>query len=334
VGPHRDLLGDLSKAIKRKVSPHTNEKLHWGAYHSLFEWFNPLFLSDKANDFKTSAFRDTKTIPELYDLVRKYEPELIWSDGDWIAQGDVADKYWKAPEFLAWYATNSTVADTAVWNDRWGGTSLKHGAYYSGKDRFQPGKLLPHKWENALTVDRSTWGYDRSAPYEDYLPTEYFIHSLAQAIAFGGNMLLNVGPGADGTIDPIFHDRLRGIGLWLKVNGDAIYGTKPWKVMQNETAAAVYYTSKGSTVYAIATKWPRGNLLQLQSPQTTSGTNVRMLGVEGYLKWSSPAGGDSGVTVDVPGLTPDKIPCQHAWVFALASLANAGSVKRTTASVS
>jgi len=64
-----------------------------------------------------------QTVPELYDLVTKYEPEIIWSDGDNAADST----YWKAEEFLAWYATNSTVNQTAVWNDRWGKDALVRG---------------------------------------------------------------------------------------------------------------------------------------------------------------------------------------------------------------
>lgn len=74
-GPHRDLVGDLSVAIKA-------QGIHWGVYHSLFEWFNPLYLQDKANGFNTSTFVTAKTMPELYDLVNSYAPELIWSDGE------------------------------------------------------------------------------------------------------------------------------------------------------------------------------------------------------------------------------------------------------------
>jgi len=356
VGPHRDLLGDLSKSVKRTKSPHTDKYLHWGAYHSLFEWYNPLYLTDKSNDLRTTTFRDSKTMPELYDLVRKYEPELIWSDGDWAGSG--SDQYWNSPQFLAWYATNSTVADTAVWNDRWGDTSLKHGAYYSGRDRYQPGKLLNHKWENALTIDFTSWGYNRAAPYENYASVQYLVHELAETVAFGGNMLLNVGPRSDGTIDPIFHDRLLGIGSWLMVNGDAIYGTKPWKTCQNETLANVYYTTSqssssytrprlrsnlgsdsnsgtksdsGLVVYAIATSWPKDNVLRLQTPMTTPNTIVRMLGLpeqDAILDWSTTESDKRGIVITVPALTPDAVPCLHAWVFAMTGLAGDGDVDK------
>lgn len=77
VGPKRDVYGELVAALRALPSP---PKV--GAYHSLFEWYNPLFLADQAANFTTRVFPDTKTLPELYDLVNTYKPELIWSDGD------------------------------------------------------------------------------------------------------------------------------------------------------------------------------------------------------------------------------------------------------------
>lgn len=80
-------------------------------------------------------------LPQVKDLVTKHQPELIWADGDWEANST----FWKSPEFLAWLYNESPVKDTVIVNDRWGSDcSLKHGGYYSGGDRFTPGKLLAH----------------------------------------------------------------------------------------------------------------------------------------------------------------------------------------------
>jgi alpha-L-fucosidase len=90
-GPHRDLVGELGAAVRAAG-------LTFGVYHSLFEWFNPLFLLDQANDFATNYFVAGKTMPELFDLVNRYQPDVIWSDGDWMAY----DSYWNSTGFLAW----------------------------------------------------------------------------------------------------------------------------------------------------------------------------------------------------------------------------------------
>jgi alpha-L-fucosidase len=121
VGPHRDIIGELAAATKAAG-------LTFGVYHSLFEWFNPLYLQDKAGGFKAnlsdSAFLQ-KTFGELKELTNRYQPELFWSDGDWEAP----DSYWNAPEnFLAWLVNESPVKDTVVFNDRWGqGDTCHHG---------------------------------------------------------------------------------------------------------------------------------------------------------------------------------------------------------------
>jgi alpha-L-fucosidase len=386
IGPRRDLVGDLAKEVKAQTSPQTQLPLKFGVYHSLLEWFNPLYLLDHANNYSTHYFVDAKAMPELYDLVLKYEPELIWSDGDWDSHSD----YWHAKEFLAWYATHSTVADTAVWNDRWGKDALcQHGSFLTCQDKYQPGKYVERKWENAMTIDVSSWGWNRNATYSKYLTTKSLIHTLIETIAFHGNLLLNVGPAADGTISPIFIDRLMGMGEWLQVNGVAVYKSRSWSVCQQEppnaTVVPVFYTTRpeNQTLYAIFTEWPHGNVLTLTCPQavvvvsdgdgaTMMTTRISLLGLadmvaakrileknereddDGRKKlvlglYDDDDGNDDaltdlgnvdfevieggGITVKLPPLTPDIIPCQHAWVLQLSHVMDATAATTATTTV-
>lgn len=85
-----------------------------------------------------------------------------------------------------------------------------------------------------MTVDQSSWGYRRNAPLSSYLNIEDLISSLITTVSCNGNLLLNVGPTSDGMIGPIYEERLRQMGEWLKVNGEAIYASRPW-AYQNDT---------------------------------------------------------------------------------------------------
>lgn len=262
VGPHRDLVGDLTDAVRRAG-------LTMGLYHSLFEWFHPLYLADKASNWTTRSFVEGKTMPELKDIVERYKPDLIWSDGDWEADGVT---YWRSPEFLAWLYNESPVKDTVVTNDRWGkGGSRIHGGYYSGSDRQQPGpSLMGHKWENCMTVDSGSWGYSRHSALSSYLSATDILMELISTVAYGGNLLLNVGPTKDGLILPIFEERLTQVGDFLQLNGEAIYATKPFQV-QNETGVdgGFYTESRDSSVvfFTVVQKtgtWPMpGSTLKL-----------------------------------------------------------------------
>lgn len=96
------------------------------------------------------------------------------------------------------------------------------------------GKLQTHKWENAMTIDHYSWGYRRNAPLSNYLSIEELLKTFITTVSCGGNMLMNVGPTSYGRIVPIMEERLKQMGEWLGVNGEAIYGTRPWS-HQNDT---------------------------------------------------------------------------------------------------
>lgn len=326
IGPRRDVFGELSKAVKKVISPHTSLPLKFGAYHSLYEWFHPAYLRDKGKNFSTTEFVDMKTLPELYDLVNRYEIEIVWSDGDWEAPPE----YWKSTEFLSWLATNSSVKDTVVWNDRWGlGTRCQHGSFFNGDDRYQPNTTMSHYFESCMTLDKSSWGYNRKSSAKNYLTVKELLLTLVKTISKNGNLLLNVGPSADGTINPIMVDRLLEMGEWLSINGEAVYSTRSWGDCTEPEDSSVYYTrSQGTTettLYAFVTKWTTTVTLNCISQAST----IRMLGVssqegrlpqptiveeeesDGYYK------NQDTLTIRLPTMTPDIIPCQHIWVLAI-----------------
>ncbi|GFY67808.1 alpha-L-fucosidase [Trichonephila inaurata madagascariensis] len=295
--------GDLANAIRNKTD------IHFGVYHSMFEWFHPLYILDKKNGYKTQYFVDSKALPELFELVNTYRPEVIWSDGDWEAP----DTYWKSKEFLAWLYNESPVKDVIVVNDRWGvNIPCHHGGYYTCSDRYNPKTLQAHKWENAMTLDKGSWGFRRNVDLSDFLTVEELITTLAETVSCGGNLLINVGPTSDGRIIPIFEGRLREFGSWMKLNGESIYGSSPWKAQNDTITPGVWYTSKDSNIYAIVLDWPKNNVLELGSLQLDAEDEIYMLGVSKPLEFTQAR---KVLSVTFPYLPPNKLPSMYAWVL-------------------
>jgi alpha-L-fucosidase len=330
-GPKRNLVADLTASVR-------SAGLRMGLYHSIFEWYHPLYLADKASNFTTSRYVDEVYYPQAQYINRIYQPDLIWSDGDWEAPST----YWRSQELLAWlYNDGAGTADKLLVNDRWGNenppiASGKHfGGYFSGGDRQQasPG-LLAHKWENAFTLDSRSWGYARNDGLESYLNITAVLYEVVSTVAYGGNALINVGPTADGRIATIFQERLGQLGEWLKVNGEAVYGSRKWRE-QNDTRAhgieqGVYYTAANpdapapsiGAVYAFAMEWPSDNKLVLTQPELAAGKTAvaRLLGSSAPMQITAGTDG-SGVVVTIPPLNVKQLPSLTGpWVFELSGV--------------
>lgn len=206
--PKRDLLGDLTNAVRA-------EGLKMGYYYSLYEWFNPLWKTDK------KTFVDQHMIPQFKDLVTKYKPSIIFSDGEW----DLSDTAWRSEELLAWLFNESPVAKDVVVNDRWG-SNTRHkntGCTYTTSE-YGSGMDANVVWEESQGIGHS-YGYNRNEQLDDYKSSYNLILMLTDIVSRGGNLLLDIGPTADGRIPVIMQQRLIDMGDWLNVNGEAIYGT-------------------------------------------------------------------------------------------------------------
>jgi alpha-L-fucosidase len=320
-GPKRDLLGDLGDAVRRKG-------LRMGIYYSLYEWYNPLWLTDKPKYVHDHMF------PQFKDVVTRYKPSIIFSDGEW----DLPSTEWHSPELLAWLFNDSPVKDEVVIDDRWGSdTRHKHGGYWTTE--YTPGMAdMDHPWEESRGMGFS-YGYNRAERLQDYHTGRELVIMLVDIVSRGGNLLLDIGPTADGTIPVIMQDRLHLMGDWLKVNGDAIYGTRPWKTSRQWSAGEVpqvkynaeyetaydvsklagkpepgkaaidaFFTSKGNDVYAILPRWPERSFLL---KDVTGVKQVTLLGSSAPVKFKA-AG--SGVAIELPDL-PDELLHQPGWVL-------------------
>lgn len=210
--PKRDLLGDLTNAVR-------DAGLKMGYYYSLYEWFNPLWLQDK------KRYVSEHMHPQFKDLVTRYKPSVIFSDGEW----DLSDTAWRSEELLAWLYNESPVAKDVVVNDRWGkNTRGKNtGSTYTTSE-YGSGMNADIIWEESRGIGHS-YGYNRNEQLKDYKTGRELILFLIDIVSRGGNLLLDIGPTADGRIPVIMQQRLIEIGDWLKINGEAIYETTAWK---------------------------------------------------------------------------------------------------------
>lgn len=327
-GPKRDLLGDLAKEVRK-----TDVK--FGCYYSLYEWYNPLWLSDK------KRFVEEHFLPQVKDLVNTYQPDILWSDGDWEINADE----WKSPEFIAWLYNESPVKDKILVNDRWGKDVRRtHGSYLTSE--YGSSGNIKRPWEENRGIGFS-FGYNRNEDLWDYNTAQTLILLLVDVVSHGGNLLLDIGPDGTGKIPPIMQERLLQIGEWLKVNGEAIYGTRQWKnpvqwskgtIMEGSeykkinklrylggdfilkqtvnpdpgmAVKEMFFTQKGNTVYVILPKLPE-KPLKINGMPASSATKVTLIGSGRELKWKK--AGD-GIVVTIPVISSNEVPAQHAYVL-------------------
>ena len=281
--------------------------LRMGFYYSLYEWYNPLYHKD------VNTYIESHMLPQMKELITNYKPDILWPDGEW----DWPSETWRSPEFLAWLFNESPVKEYVAVNDRWGKeTRSKHGGYYTTEyDLIHNDNAndvqIEHPWEECRGIGTS-FGYNRNEYLENYSTSEALVHILINKVARGGNLLLNIGPTADGRIPVIMQQRLKDMGDWLRVNGEAIYGTRKWKnAPPVSPESIVYFTTKNKDLYVICTTFPTQSLYieNINRPDTVS-----ILGYRGTIASSYESG---RLTITPPLISPAEVPCSYAWTFKL-----------------
>jgi alpha-L-fucosidase len=324
VGPKRDLVGDLTKAVRARG-------LRMGLYYSIIEWesnwthrtesgyYIPKRLVEKYG-IPEDKYVDEHLIPQLKELVLAYQPAVLFGDaGEW----DRTAKEWKTLDFLAWLYNNAPNKAEVVVNDRFGKDMPgKHGDYFSSEYQDAEGVGTFHPWEESRGIGGS-YGFNRDEDIDDYNTSEELVHELIDIVTRGGNLLLNVGPTADGRIPVIMQERLVDIGKWLEVNGEAIYGTKPWQkaAMNRRDNDPLYFTQKGNDLYVICTRWPQQEF-QVSGVRGTEKTQVSLLGFDGPVEWKIV---EDGLYISPPAVNPATVPCEYAWVFKITGDAPQGT---------
>ena len=312
LGSGRDLCGEFASAMRK-------EGLKCGFYYSLLEHGNaryPLkvrYVPAWGKDaLPMKEWARTMNIPQLKELAERYRADILWPDGDW----DWPAEDQRSEEFLAWLFNESNVRDTIVVNDRWGHKNRgKHGGHYTteygaGADGIKGHDSdAVHPWEECRGIGKS-FGFNRMETTADYMSREKCIETLVDVASRGGNLLLNVGPTADGRIPAIMEDRLLAIGRWLELNGEAIYGTTRWaKADPSLRKQGIYFTRKGAAIYLIFTHWPQA---EITIPSIGKVRDVSPLGFSAKVAWRQE--GD-GLVLSVPPAVPAEANGSAAWTL-------------------
>lgn len=290
-GTDRDIIGELAVAVRK-------QGIHMGIYFSGgLDWSftkDPILTKqDIDNDIPESEEYGRYALALLEELIHRYRPVDIWNDIAYPKTGNL-------PQFLADYY--NLVPDAAI-DDRFRmarETALQ--ADYTTPEGVWPDKVVGKKWESCHALGTS-FGYNQNEDSEDLLSVGKLVEMFVDIVSKNGNLLLDIGPKADGSIPEIQLSRLRDFGKWLRTNGEAIYGTHPWVKSEGKTRGgeSIRFTRKADALYAILLAKPKNREIGIESLRLKAETRVQMLGANGNLSWT--ANGEN-LTVTLPNQLP------------------------------
>jgi alpha-L-fucosidase len=346
MGPHRDIIGDLAKAVRaeglhfgvsshrvehnfflgvgRSIPSDINDPQYAAFYGPAHAWLRNKKGTPLANDFTyvSRAWADD-WLARSAEIVEKYHPDIMYFDW-WIGQPSIRENL---SRFAAFYYNSALKyrAHGGVINYK--DFALPEHSAVLDLERGQLGEIRPLYWQTDTSVSKKSWGYIKD---DTFKTPEFIVHQLIDIVSKNGNLLMNIGPGPDGTIPEQVQQVLRDVGSWLEVNGEAIYGTRPWKVYgegPTKTAAGSFhdtdtqaytpedfrFTLKVNALYAIELGWPASGEAVIRSLGTTglgsqTIASVSLLGSDAKLRFEQQP---DGLRITLPAKTTGKIGRAH-----------------------
>jgi len=288
MGPKRDVIGDLAKAVRaeglhfglsshraehnfffdggRKMRSDVNDPKYASLYGPAHAWLQGEHGNNLVNDWTyVSPAWTADWLARATELVEKYKPEIVYYDW-WIGQPNFRSR---VTEFDAFYYNFATAHGyTGVVNFKDYSMDWKSGV--RDFERGQLASIEPDHWQTDTSISKLSWGYIDNDQYQG---PQFLLNQLIDIVSKNGNLLLNIGPKPDGTIPEQIQTTLKEMGVWLKANGESIYATTPWKVYGEGPTKVVEgafhdqdtkpytnedfrFTAKGNTVYAIGMACP------------------------------------------------------------------------------
>lgn len=335
MGPRRDLVGDLGKAVRKqglRFAPSYHRERHPGFFAREPYVVNSQPRPDIAEEIRLHPeaallygpeFSYSKAFVDDYvarwrELQDKYQPDMMWlddfpiytRDGNQVRQGKARPEIQYFDDqvrgMITDYMNNAAERDQDVYcNNKGGDPNWPDGVGCLEKDNLRL-KTIGPKWQSCTTFGTS-FGFLEG---DHYKPVEGIIHELVTVVSRNGNFLVNIGPRADGTIPEEQLDRLQAMGRWLKLNGEAIYGTRYWK-QPDQPSEHLAFTVKDNDLYAIKLRKPEGSFVieGCSGWQANQVKSVQLLGSPALVAWAMTP---DGLRINPPD---DLGESEHAWVF-------------------
>ncbi len=342
MGPKRDVVGDWQKAAKK-------QGLYFGVSEHLgasFTWFQDSHKSDKTGpkagvpyDGADPRWQDLYHFPaepgdtawystnpkwqqqwfdRIKELVDMYKPDLLYTDGG-VPFGNEVGRSMIAHFYNA-DAARHEGKPQVVYTCK----QESKGMWIDDLERGVMPGIRPTPWQTDTSI--GDWYYNKNWKYRG---TDWVIHMLVDIVSKNGNLLINVVQRPDGSLDPEAEQILAQMADWIAINGEAIYGTRPWLIhgegpVRTEggqfkedfaySAKDVRFTTKGDgTLYAFVMGWPAEGQVTIRSLAKRPGVtgeirDVKLLGHEGVIKWTHD---NNGLTIQLPAAKP----CDYAVAF-------------------
>ena len=340
MGPHRDIIAELAGAVRAQglhfgVSSHrvehnfflgvartipsdVNDPQYAALYGPAHPWLAAPWGTPVSNDFTyvSTAWADD-WLARGAELVEKYHPDMVYFDW-WIGQPSIRPNLTR---FAAFYYNRSLEYGDHVGVINYKDYAMQEHAAVLDLERGQLGEIRPLTWQTDTSISNKSWGYIKDDTFKS---PEFVVHQLIDIVSKNGNLLLNIGPKSDGTIPDEVQKVLLDVGAWLKVNGEAIYGTRPWRVYGegptkvaagsfHDTDTAHYkpedfrFTTKGEALYVIGLGWPANEQAVIHALAQATGSehvqSVALLGSDAKVQFEQSR---DGLHVRLPAQAPTK----------------------------
>lgn len=261
-------------------------------------------------------FIDDYIVPQAKDFIDKYDPDILWFDGEWQRPAE----YYKTLDIVAYFYNHAEGRKEVAANDRWGQGSREHGGDFYTSETDEVVEKISETWEENRSMSES-YGYNKRDSLENYLSPDELVEMLVRIVAKGGNLNLIVNPDGNGGVSKLQLDLLEELGNWLEVNGEAIYGSRPYEALCDNTqlGQTVWYTSSKDNKYgyAIILDWPKSETFICSKANIKWESDVYLLGWDEPLRWVD-RGKRFGVSAKIPEAmlhNPEARPSKYAWVL-------------------